>query len=115
MRTANEATHAIVRLLRMTLPTPAQRSEAREPSGFTITVINDSALARRRHWVTDEDRAHRFAQLESEEYGIAYITQTEWGDKPYPRLTAVYKRGVHLRVEPGQLWLRLAGRQEARA
>lgn len=96
----------------MTLPA-SQRSEVREVSGFYVTVLNDSALERHRHWVADEVRAHAFAQLESEEYGTAYILRTEHsGLKPYPRLTAVYKRGRHYRVEPGQLWLRLAGRSK---
>jgi hypothetical protein len=65
--------------------------EERPESGFWVAVYNASAMERHRHWTPDEVRAHRFAQLWSEEYGIAYV----------------YKQGVHFRPEPGQLWLRL--------
>jgi hypothetical protein len=65
-------------------------------------------LERNRHWTADEVRAHRYASLDSEEYGIAYILRKDQRiTGPYFRVLAVYKHGTHLRVEPGQLWLRL--------
>lgn len=92
----------------MTHPAPVPPIEERPESGFWVAVYNASAMERHRHWTPDEVRAHRFAQLWSEEYGIAYILRKDQRvTGPYLRVAAVYKQGVHFRPEPGQLWLRL--------
>jgi hypothetical protein len=76
------------------------------PMGFCVVSVRNGAMSR--HWTADGAWAHRYAQLESEQYGAGYIQRHDYRSTgPYWRIVAIYKKGVQLRIAPGQLWLKL--------
>jgi hypothetical protein len=77
--------------------------------GFWIVPVNPMGIERpTRHWTAVLSRAHRYAQLDSEEYGAAYIQECDVRSTgPYWRIMALYRHGVPVPIAVGQLWLKL--------
>ena len=78
------------------------------PMGFWVVSVRNGGTDRQ--WTEDELRAHRFAELESEEHGAAYVLYHCCALRvtgAYWRIVAIYKKGVQLHIAPGQLWLKL--------